>query len=64
MSEKVYQISLLADQIAEAVDLAAGWFIKSRKLKDEDKEIALLYYNKTQKKIQILAKKLEKLCQY
>lgn len=46
----------------EADDLAKDWLIKSWSLKDEDKEIARLYYQKACKKRLELAKRLEGLC--
>ena len=46
----------------EADDLAKDWLIKSWDLKNEDKEIARLYYQKACKKRLELAKRLEELC--
>lgn len=46
----------------EADNLAKDWLIKSWRLKDEDKEIARLYYQKACKRRFELAKRLEGLC--
>ena len=46
----------------EADDLAKDWLIKSWDLKNEDKEIERLYYQKACKKRLELAKRLEELC--
>lgn len=46
----------------EADDLAKDWLIKSWDLKNEDKEISRLYYQKACKKRLELAKRLEELC--
>lgn len=46
----------------DADDLAKDWLIKSWGLKNEDREIARLYYQKACKKRLELAKRLEELC--
>lgn len=46
----------------EADNLAKDWLIKSWGAKNEDKEIARLYYRKACKKRVEIAKRLEALC--
>ena len=46
----------------EAQDLALDWLIKSWELKNEDREIARLYYKKASKERARLAKRLYELC--
>ena len=46
----------------EADNLAKDWLIKSWKLKDEDKEIAGLYFQKARKERAKLARRLNELC--
>lgn len=46
----------------EADNLAKDWYLKSIHLKDEDKQIALLYWQKADKERAKLIRRLKELC--
>jgi hypothetical protein len=60
--ENINVIEMVLELYEEADNLAKDWLIKSWSLKNEDKKIAMLYYQKACKKRQELAKRLEGLC--
>jgi hypothetical protein len=56
--ENIYVLETALNLYSDADDLAKDWLIKSWSLKDEDKIIALAYYQKACKRRKLLAKRL------
>jgi len=58
-----HEIQVCLSEYSKVLDLSLDWLIKALDLQDEDRTIALAYYQKALKKRLELSKQLNTLCQ-
>ena len=60
--DNIFEFQVWVNEFGRLNDLCQDWLIRSWDLKDEDKKIALLYYQKADKERRKWLKRWKKLC--